>query len=88
MKSFDVKKQTDLVILDSSKAFDTVSHKKLLHKLNWRRVFIIMLSRIWSTPRNCFTDDNTKVRIFLHLFQNMIVENVVSGFLLLWIDIM
>ena len=34
MKSFDVKKQTDLVILDSSKAFDTVPHKKLLHKLN------------------------------------------------------
>ena len=34
MKSFDSKKQTDLVILDFSKAFDTVPHKKLLHKLN------------------------------------------------------
>jgi hypothetical protein len=34
MKSFDAKKQTDLVILDFSKAFDTVPHKKLLHKLN------------------------------------------------------
>ena len=34
MKSFDSKKQTDLVILDFSKAFDTVPHKKLLRKLN------------------------------------------------------
>ena len=34
MKSFDAKKQTDLVILDFNKAFDTVPHKKLLHKLN------------------------------------------------------
>ena len=34
MKSFDAKKQTNLVILDFSKAFDTVPHKKLLHKLN------------------------------------------------------
>lgn len=34
MKSFDAKKQTDLVILDFSKAFDTVPHKKLLRKLN------------------------------------------------------
>lgn len=34
MKSFDAKKQTDLVILDFSKAFDTVPHTKLLHKLN------------------------------------------------------
>ena len=34
MKTFDLKLQTDLVILDFSKAFDTVPHKKLLHKLN------------------------------------------------------
>ena len=34
MKSFDAKKQTDLVILDFSKAFGTVPHKTLLHKLN------------------------------------------------------
>ena len=33
MKQFDSKKQTDLAILDFSKAFDTVPHKKLLHKL-------------------------------------------------------
>jgi hypothetical protein len=33
MKSFDIKKQVDLVILDFSKAFDTVPHHKLLHKL-------------------------------------------------------
>ena len=77
MKSFDSKKQTDLVILDFSKVFNTVPHKKLLHKLNnygigrenkqmdrkfsyttstksnsRRRFFIIMLSRIWSTPKN------------------------------------
>jgi hypothetical protein len=34
MKTFDLKLQTDLVILDFSKAFDAVPHKKLLHKLN------------------------------------------------------
>jgi hypothetical protein len=34
MKTFDFELQTDLVILDFSKAFDTVPHKKLLHKLN------------------------------------------------------
>ncbi|VDI67454.1 Hypothetical predicted protein [Mytilus galloprovincialis] len=33
MKSFDAKKQIDLTILDFSKAFDTVPHRKLLHKL-------------------------------------------------------
>lgn len=33
MKSFDIKKQVDLVILDFSKAFDTVPHHNLLHKL-------------------------------------------------------
>jgi hypothetical protein len=34
MKTFDLKLQTDLVILDFSKAFDTVPHKKLLHNQN------------------------------------------------------
>ena len=36
MKNFDSKIQTDLIILDFSKAFDTVHvpHRKLLHKLN------------------------------------------------------
>jgi hypothetical protein len=34
MKSFDAKKQTDLVILDFSIAFDTVPHKTILHKSN------------------------------------------------------
>ena len=34
VKSFDAKKQTDLVILDFSKAFDTVPHKKIFYKLN------------------------------------------------------
>ena len=33
MQNFDSKQQTDLVILDFSKAFDTVPHKKLLFKL-------------------------------------------------------
>ena len=33
MKQFDSKEQTDLAILDFSKAFDTVTHKKLPHKL-------------------------------------------------------
>ena len=32
-KSFDEKKQTDLIILDFSKAFDTVPHLRLLQKL-------------------------------------------------------
>ena len=34
MQNFDNKKQTDLIILDFSKAFDTVPHNKLLFKLN------------------------------------------------------
>ena len=34
MKAYDKKEQTDLVILDFSKAFDTVPHCKLLHKLD------------------------------------------------------
>ena len=34
MKAYDKKEQTDLVILDFSKAFDTVPHRKLLHKLD------------------------------------------------------
>ena len=33
-KSYDYKEQIDLVILDFSKAFDTVPHRKLLHKLS------------------------------------------------------
>ena len=34
MKTFDKKEQTDLAILDFSKAFETVPHRKLLHKLD------------------------------------------------------
>ena len=34
MQNFDSKQQTDLVILDFSNSFDTVTHKKLLFKLN------------------------------------------------------
>jgi hypothetical protein len=34
MKNFDSKIQTDLIILDFSKTFDTEPHRKLLHKLN------------------------------------------------------
>ena len=34
MKNFDSKIQTDMAILDFSKAFDTVPHRKLLHKLD------------------------------------------------------
>jgi hypothetical protein len=34
MKSYDAGLQTDVAILDFSKAFDTVPHNKLLHKLD------------------------------------------------------
>lgn len=34
MKNFHSKIQTDLIILDFSKTFDTEPHRKLLHKLN------------------------------------------------------
>ena len=34
MKAYDKKEQTDLMILEFSKAFDTVPHRKLLHKLD------------------------------------------------------
>ena len=33
MRNLDNKLQTDVVILDFSKAFDTVPHDRLLHKL-------------------------------------------------------
>jgi hypothetical protein len=32
-RNFDINLQTDIAILDFSKAFDTVPHNKLLHKL-------------------------------------------------------
>ena len=34
LQSFDRKQQLDIAILDFSKAFDTVPHDRLLHKLN------------------------------------------------------
>ena len=34
LQSFNKKKQLDIAILDFSKAFDTVPHDRLLHKLN------------------------------------------------------
>ena len=34
LKSYDTGKQVDIAILDFSKAFDTVPHKRLLHKLS------------------------------------------------------
>ena len=34
LKSFDKNKQTDIAILDFSKAFDTVPHNRLIHKLS------------------------------------------------------
>jgi hypothetical protein len=34
LKSYDKGKQIDMAILDFSKIFDTVPHKKLLHKLD------------------------------------------------------
>ena len=34
MQSVDSKQQTDLVILDFSKAFDTMPHRNLLFKIN------------------------------------------------------
>ena len=33
-EAYDNKNQVDLIILDFSKAFDTVPHRKLLHKLD------------------------------------------------------
>jgi hypothetical protein len=51
MKSYDAGLQTDVAILDFSKAFDTVPHNKLLHKLDdygvrgsinrWLEMFLI-----------------------------------------------
>ena len=34
MQNLDSKQKTDLIILDFSKAFDTIPHKKLIFKLN------------------------------------------------------
>ena len=64
MLSLDTKQQTDLVILDSRKAFDTVPHKKLLFKLS----------------RYCFTGNINKwIQSFVvHRKQQVIVEGETS----------
>ena len=34
-KSYDNGKQTDVILMDIAKAFDTVPHNRLRHKLQW-----------------------------------------------------
>ena len=34
-KSYDSGKQTDVILMDIAKAFDTVPHNRLRHKLQW-----------------------------------------------------
>ena len=53
-KNMQMGKQTDLILLDFSKAFDKVAHEKLLLKLdqdgirgdtlNWVKYFLVMVS--------------------------------------------
>ena len=35
IKSYDNGKQTDVIFMDIAKAFDTVPHNRLRHKLQW-----------------------------------------------------
>ena len=61
MHNFDSKQQTDLVILDFSKAFDTVPHKKLLFKLSkygitgniykWIQSFLVHINQQFIVER-------------------------------------
>ena len=58
-KTIEEKKQTDVAILDFSKAFDTVPHDKLLYKLgkygitgnihNWLQTFLTR--QVYNGPR-------------------------------------
>ena len=55
MQNFDSKQQTDFVILDFSKAFDTVPHKKLLFKLSKYRItgnISKWIQSFWCTESN------------------------------------
>ena len=45
-RSYEDKMQTDLIVLDFSKAFDVVPHKRLLHKLDHYSIMVSTLPLI------------------------------------------
>ena len=70
MQNFDSKQQTDLVILDFSKAFGTVPHKKLLFKFGkygitgnitmWIQPFLVLRKKQviveGESSKSCYVD--------------------------------
>ena len=57
--------QSDLILLDLAKAYDTVPHKKLLYKLSWYGIHNRTLQWIGSFLTNCY--------------QNVVIGNICSN---------
>ena len=60
IQHFESKTQTDVVVLDSSKAFDIVPHQSLLHKLDH---YVIRRTTL-NQMQNFLTNRNQKVVVY------------------------
>ena len=53
-KNYDSGKQTDVILMDIAKAFDTVPHSRLRHKLQWYSIVGNIYQWISSFLRDCY----------------------------------